>query len=94
MRQVLQNKELSRLGVSVVVEWVEIHMRLHTEDDPYKCTYKGCNRTFSSPKSLKHHEAVWHNAAGNEPTIEHNLREKILRLQNRYRVFHCMRVDA
>ena len=65
---------------------LEIHMRLHTEDDPYKCTYKGCNRSFSSPKSLKHHEAVWHNAAGNEPSVEHDLREKIIRLQNRYRV--------
>ena len=73
---------------------LEIHMRLHTEDDPYKCTYKGCNRSFSSPKSLKHHEAVWHNATGSEPTVEHDLREKIIRLQNRYRVNNSAFCDA
>ena len=73
---------------------LEIHMRLHTEDDPYKCTYKGCNRSFSSPKSLKHHEAVWHNATGSEPTVEHDLREKIIRLQNRSRVYYSAFCDA
>lgn len=61
-------------------------MRLHTEEDPYRCTFKGCNRCFSSPKSLKRHETIWHNSAGGEPSIEHILREKVLRLQNRYRV--------
>ena len=63
-------------------------MRLHTEEDPYRCTFKGCNRSFSSPKSLKRHESIWHNSTSGEPSIERILREKILRLQNRYRVFN------
>ena len=53
----------------------------------YACQYAGC-------KSLKHHEAVWHNATGSEPTVEHDLREKIIRLQNRYRVNNSAFCDA
>ena len=64
--------------------YLEIHMRLHVEEDPYRCTFKGCNRCFSSPKSLKRHQDIWHNTTEGEPSIEHILREKILRLQNRY----------
>ena len=33
-------------------------MRLHVEEDPYRCTFKGCNRCFSSPKSLKRHQDI------------------------------------
>lgn len=61
-------------------------MRLHTEEDPYRCTVKGCNRSFSSAKSLRRHEHLWHNVNGNESSVEQSLREKIQHLQNRYRV--------
>ena len=80
-------KSKSYLGeVLLIVFIVEIHMRLHTEEEPYRCKVKGCGRTFSSSKSLRRHEHLWHNMDGEEPTVEHQLRERILRLQTRHKV--------
>ena len=56
---------------------------MHEEQDPFKCTINNCNRVFSSMKSLKKHQVTWHNSNGKESQVEHMLREKILKLQQK-----------
>ena len=88
-------KSKSYLGRSLsFVSPAEIHMRLHTEEEPYRCKVKGCGRTFSSSKSLRRHEHLWHNMDGEEPTVEHQLRERILRLQTRHKVVVATSFDV
>lgn len=65
---------------------LESHRRLHEETDPFKCTINNCNRVFASIKSLRRHQVTWHNSKGTESPTEQQLREKILKLQQKYKV--------
>ena len=69
---------------------VEAHRRLHEEKDPFKCTINNCGRVFSSMKSLRHHQKTWHNSKGTESIAEQQLREKILKLQQKYKVVNSL----
>ena len=57
---------------------LDAHRRLHEEEEPYKCKINNCNRCFSSVKSLRKHQAVWHNSKGTESQVEQQLREKLM----------------
>ena len=67
------------------VSSLETHRRLHEEEDPFKCTINNCNRVFSSMKSLKKHQVTWHNTKGTASPTEQLLREKFLKLQQKYK---------
>ena len=41
---------------------------------------------FASLKSLRRHQVTWHNTKGTESPTEQLLREKILKLQQKYNV--------
>ncbi|GMF30361.1 unnamed protein product [Phytophthora lilii] len=64
-------------------DYLEFHLKIHAEGDPYACDHPTCSKTFCSPKSLKKHIRLWHNPGGKSTSMEQQLRERIIKMATR-----------